>query len=593
MGKLRLVNLMVVLSLLLVLVPGLVSAAPLAQEGQTYTVQKDDSLWVIAEKYLGNGTAYRAIAAATNAKHEEDATFAMIDNPSLIQPGWKLYIPGAEEAAKLMVVPEATGQIIIAESADANALDPKYLKGRQTQNVLRLVFDSLYHRDNNMKIVPWLATSYENPDELTWRLHLRQGVKFHNGNDFKANDVKFTLARMVEDDSQWSERNVLDRVEVVDDYTVDIVTKKPYAAFMTRAVLWHMTDEEYFNEVGAEGFASKPVGTGPFKFVEWAKDERIVFEANRDYWGGSPKIKTVIFKPIPETATRIAAVETGDVDIITEVPPDYVDQAPAGIEVMTIPGTRAFFLAMNVNMKPFDDVRVRQAMNYAVDVEAIIENVLNGLARRIDNPLLPEAFGYTPTPIYSYNPDKAKSLLAEAGYPDGFEMELDAEPTLKEIAEVLAGQLSAVGIKVKVNIMESAARAAKYEPGFSQTCLSSWGNSEADADGMLSKQFYSKRYGCDLLNPEGKKGYGDTTLGCYYSGYGNAEVDAAIEAGARTVDPKQRQEYYAKALKIIVQEPPWLFLYNPSEIYVRRDRVQGWVPRSDALIILDKAWVAD
>jgi peptide/nickel transport system substrate-binding protein len=593
MGKLRFVNLLVILALLLVLVPGVVSAAPPAQEGQTYTVQKDDSLWAIAEKYLGNGTAYKAIAAATNAKQAEDATFAMIDNPSLIQPGWKLFIPGAEEAAELMVAPEPTGQILIAQTADANALDPKYLKGRPTQNALRLVFDSLYHRDNNMKIVPWLATSYENPDELTWRFHLRQGVKFHNGNDFKANDVKFTLGRLVEDDSQFSTRNFVDKVEVVDDYTVDIVTKEPYAAFMTRVVLWHMTDEEYFNEVGAEGFASKPIGTGPFKFVEWVKDEQMVFEANRDYWGGSPKIKTVIFKPIPENATRIAALETGDVDLITDVPPDYVDQTPEGVEIVTVPGTRAFYLGLNVNMEPFDDVRVRQAMNYAVDVEAIIESVLNGLARPIDNPLLPEAFGYIPTPVYSYDPEKAKSLLAEAGYPDGFEMELDTQPPLKEIAEALAGQLSAVGIQAKVNIMERAALYAKYEPGFSQTFLTSWGNSEADADGMLSKQFYSDRYRCNLLGPEGETGYGNTELGCYYTGYANAEVDEYVEAGARDVDPEKRKEYYAKALKIIVEETPWLFLYNPSEVYAKRDRVQGWVPRSDALVILDEAWVTD
>jgi peptide/nickel transport system substrate-binding protein len=509
-------------------------------------------------------------------------------------------VAGTPEIVVVTATPEVVeeeeegpaGQIIISQAADPNTLDHKYLKGRDTQNVLRLMFDSLYHRDNNMQIVPWLATSYENPDELTWRFHLRQGVKFHNGNDFTANDVKFTLGRLVEDDSQFSTRKYVDRVEVVDDYTVDIITIEPYAAFMTRVVLWHMTDEEYFEEVGADGFASAPIGTGPFTFVEWVKDERVVFEANRDYWGGSPKIKTVIFTPIPEAATRIAALEAGDVDIIA-VPPEYVDQAPEGVEVVTVPGTTAYFLAMNVSMEPFDDVRVRQAMNYAIDVESIIENVLNGLARRLDNPLLPEAFGYIATPVYSYDPDKAKSLLAEAGYPDGFEMELDTRPSYKEMAEVLVGQLSALGIKVNVNVMESAAFYAQYEPGYSHTALTSWGNSEADADGMLSKQFYSDRYSCNLLGAEGETGFGDAARGCYYTGYANAEVDAAIVAGARDVDPEKRKEYYATAVKIIVEEAPWLFLYNPVEIYAQRDRVQGWVPRSDALIILDEVWVTD
>ena len=585
-------NLVLTLAMLLPLGLSVASAAPPAQQEMTYTVKLGDNLWTLAEKYLGSGPAYKTIVSATNAKYAGDPSFAYIDNPSLIHPGWKLLIPGAEEAAGL-TAPEPTGQIIVAQGGDPNTLDPKYLKDNTTQNVLRLMFDSLYHRDNNMQIVPWLATSYENPDELTWRFHLRQGVKFHNGNDFRANDVKFTLGRLVEDDSQFSTRKYVDRVEVVDDYTVDIITIDPYAAFMTRVVLWHMTDEEYFNEVGAEGVASNPVGTGPFTFVEWVKDERVVFEANRDYWGGSPKIKTVIFSPIPEDATRIAALETGDVDIIDNVPPEYVDQAPEGVEVVTVPGTRAYFLGMNVNMEPFDDVRVRQAMNYAIDVESIIENVLNGLARRLDNPLLPEAFGYIATPVYSYDPDKAKSLLAEAGYPDGFEMKIDARPSDKELAEVLVGQLSALGIKVNVVLTEGAAFTALYEPGFTQTYLGSWGNSEADADGMLSKQFYSDRYSCNLLGAEGETGYGDLARGCYYSGYANAEVDAAIVAGSRDVDPENRKEYYATAVKIIVEEAPWLFLYNPVSIFGQRDRVQGWVPRSDALIILDEAWVTD
>lgn len=486
-----------------------------------------------------------------------------------------------------------TGQLTISESADINTLDPKFLKGRETQDVLRLVFDSLYHRDNNMQVIPWLATSVENPDELTWRFHLKEGVKFHNGNDFTASDVKFTIGRLVEDDSVWSTRKFIDRVEVVDDYTVDVITIEPYAALMTRVVLWHMTDEETFNEVGADGFASNPIGTGPYKFVEWAKDERVVLEANPDYWGGAPKVQTVIFTPIPESATRIAALESGDVDIISSVPPEYIDQAPEGINVTTIPGTRAFFLAMNVNEAPFDNVMVRQAMNYAVDIDSIIENVLNGLARRIDNPLLPEAFGYAATPVYNYDPERALSLLAEAGFPDGFEMEISTTPALKEMAEALAGQLSAVGITASVNVLENAAFTANYEPGFYQTALTSWGNSEADADGMLSKQFYSKRYGCDLLNTTGETGYGNADLGCYYTGYGNAEVDAAVEAGARTVDSAKRKAYYYEALKIIVEDAPWVFLYNPSEVFAEGARVQGWAPRSDALFNLENTWVSD
>ena len=503
----------------------------------------------------------------------------------------------AQPAVEEVVQEEGpSGQLTISEVSDIITVDPKFLKGRQTQNVVRLMFDSLYHRDNDMQIIPWLATSLENPDELTWRFHLREGVKFHNGNDFKANDVKFSIERLMEDDSVWNTASFVDRVEVVDDYTVDIITQEPFAAFMTRLVLWHMTDEEYFNEVGEEGFLESPVGTGPYKFVEWVKDERVVLEANEDYWRGAPNIGTIIFTPIPENATRLAALEAGDVDIVSEVPPEYIDQPGEGVEIATVPGTRAFYLGMNVNVAPFDDIRVRQAMNYAVDVDSIIEFVLNGLARPIDNPLLPEAFGYAATPVYHYDPERAMSLLADAGYPDGFEMELDTHPALKEIAEAVAGQLSAVGIEATVNVMERPTLVAKYEPGGSQAFMTSWGNSEADADGILTKQFTSTRYGCDLVAfeyPDPQSGFGDSAKGCYYTGYGNPVVDAAVAEGKINVDPAVRQAAYYEALQVIVEEAPWVFLYNPSEVFAHSSRVQGWTPRSDALFNLENVQVTE
>jgi peptide/nickel transport system substrate-binding protein len=480
----------------------------------------------------------------------------------------------ATAAPTVPAKPKPAGQLTISDTADVRTLDPKLLLGRPDQNVLRLMFDSLYHRDDNMKIIPWLATSVENPDDRTWRFHLRKGVKFHNGDDFTAADVKFSIERLLEPDSTLDARTNVDKVTVVDDYTVDIVTKQPYAAFMTRIVLWHMTDSKYFKAVGAQGFATKPIGTGPYKFVEWVKDERVVMDANPDYWGVPPKIQRVVFKPIPEAATRTAALETGSVDIITTVPPAYVSTAPKGINVVSKAGTSAVYLGLNVKMKPFDDVRVRQAMNYAVDVPTLIKTVLGGQARKMDNPLLPEAFGYTPTPVYTFDLAKAKQLLTDAGYANGFDMQIDTQPPFKEVAEAVAGQLKTAGIRANVNVMERTALYAKYEPGGSQSFFTSWGNSESDADGILSKQLWSKR-------------------ALVYTGYSNPQVDAAIVGGATTVDPDKRKAFYATAVKIIVDEAPWVFLYNPMDIYSVRSRVQGWVPRADALINLDNAYVSE
>ena len=486
-----------------------------------------------------------------------------------------------------------SGQLIIAQSADINTLDPKLLKGRPTQNVLRLMFDSLFHRDDKMQIIPWLATSVDNPDTLTWRFHLRSGVKFSNGNDFRANDVKFTMDRLLAKDSTWSERSFIDRVQVVDDYTVDVITKTPYPALLTNAVLWHMTDEEYYKQAGDEGFQKSPIGTGPYRFVSWKKDEQVVVEANTGYWRGVPKIKTVIVKPIPETATRIAALESGEANIISDVTPSYAASPGAAAKIATIPGTRAFFIGMNVNVAPFDDLRVRQALNYAVDVPTIIKAVLGGLARPMDNPLLPEAFGYTATPVYHYDVEKAKALLAQAGYAGGFEFQVDTSPTLKEIGEAIAGQLKQVGVVMKINVLDPAAFTARLEPGKSQAYLNSWGNSELDASGILPKQFYSKRYGCDLVTykfPDPRSGYGDSAKSCYYTGFGDAAVDKAIENGLTNVDAAARKATWGEALKLIVEKTPWVFLYNPSEIYAYRG-VQGWTPRSDALFNLEAASV--
>ncbi|MBN1318663.1 MAG: hypothetical protein JXA42_24495 [Anaerolineales bacterium] len=557
-----------ILAIMLVLLAGCATPTPEVVEKEVVVTQ------IVEETVYVEGTP-KVVEVTKIVKETVE-----VEKPAAVEPESK-----ATEGS--------SGQIIIAQVGDPEVIDPNYIKTREAQNVLRLIYDSLYHRDDDMQIIPWLATSYENPDELTWRFHLREGVKFHNGNDFTASDVKFSIYRLMEDDSTSNARDFIDRVEVIDDFTVDIITKEPYAAFLTRVVLMHMTDEETFAAVGVDGFTNNPIGTGPFKFVEWVKDERVVFEANPNYWGGAPNVQTVIFVPIPESATRIAALEAGDVDIIASVPPEYVDQAPEGVDVLIIPGTRAFYLGLNVNMEPFDNKLVRQAMNYAVDVDSIIENVLNGLARRIDNPVLPEAFGYAATPVYNFNPEKARSLMAEAGYPDGFEMELDSYPDLKEIAEALAGQLAAVGITAKVNILEKATCYAKYQPGFSQSFLTSWGNSEADADGILMKQLYSKRFGCDLTNTEGETGYGDTDLNCYYTGYGNADVDAYLEAGARISNQDERRANYYHALNIIVEEAPWVFLYNPSEVFAKRSRVQGWAPRSDALFNLDNAWATE
>lgn len=460
----------------------------------------------------------------------------------------------------------AQSTITYSEDTEPNTMDPAYLRGRPTQNAMRLVFDSLYHRDDEGAIVPWLALSHENPSPEVWRFHLRTDVRFHNGNPFTAADVAFTIERNQQADSTRVVP-LIERVEVVDDYTVDIVLFEPYAAFLTRVVLWQMTDEETFAEVGADGFANSAVGTGPFKLVTWDRGERLVFEANDDYFLGRPVVDRVVFRPIPEASTRLAALEAGDIDIAALVPPEYTSIAPASVAVRNVAGTRVFYLGMNVELEPFNDVRVRRAMNFAVDVDEITETLLYGLAQRIDNPLFPRVFGYSATPAFSFDQEAARALLAEAGYPSGFSFTLDVAPALSEIAQALAGQYARIGIDVNVNVMEANALFDKYEPGGSQAFLTSWGNSELDADATLSRNLWSGRVNA-------------------YTRYSNPQVDALIERGSVELDPEARASLYHQALDLIVDDAPWVFLYTAEESYATRHWVEGWTPRSDALINL-------
>jgi peptide/nickel transport system substrate-binding protein len=459
-----------------------------------------------------------------------------------------------------------------SEEGEPNTLDPAYLRGRPTQNALRLVFDSLYHRDDSGVIIPWLATDHENPSPEVWRFHLRDDVRFHDGTAFTAHDVKFTIERNQLADST-RRIDLIDRVDVVDDHTVDIVLKEPYAAFLTRVVLWQMTSAAAYEELGADGFASQAIGTGPFKLVSWDRGERLVFEANDDYFLGRPAIDRVVFRPIPETGTRLAALEAGDIDIAANVPPEYTDVAPPDVDIVTVSGTRVFYLGMNIEMAPFDDVRVRRAMNYAVDVEEIAEALLYGFARPIDGPLFPAVFGHKPTPVYSYEPETATALLEEAGFASGFEFTLDVAPILSEVAEAVAGQLARVGISASVNVMEINALYDKYEPGGSQAFLTSWGNSELDADATLARNLWSERVNA-------------------YTNYSNPVVDELIERGAVELDPDTRARLYHDALDIIVADAPWVFLYTAEEVYAKRQWVDGWTPRSDALINLLTATIS-
>jgi len=452
-------------------------------------------------------------------------------------------------------------ELRIAQVFAPNSLDPTFLSGRDTAFAIYNIFDRLYAQDHTLQFVPSLAIYHEYRDEITWRFHLRRGVKFHNGNDFKANDVKFTIDRYQEanESTRLGTTSAIEDVRIVDDYTVDIILKYPYAAFLTQSSLMEMLDEEYYLEVGDEGLAVRPVGTGPYKFVEWDQEQGLVLEINEGYWGRVPRqIKTLMFVPISEADDRTSALERDKVDIIASVPCEY--EAKPGIRLEELIGTRAYYVGLNVDMEPFDDREVRQAMNFAVDVDAIIETVLNGRARKLDGPLYPETFGYTEIGYYSYDPGKARRMLAGAGYPDGFEVTLDYYAGFEDVAEILQAQYEDVGVQVNLNLMDKGDCYDKYEPGDSQMFLTSWGNREADASPLFRRQFHSDRVKA-------------------YTNYNNPEFDALVNKADATQHARNRQGIHAEALEIVIKDAPWVYLYNASGLCGVADSVKKWQAR--------------
>lgn len=611
----KVVNLIGIGSLLVFLV--LLAPLPtLAQEitcESDVTVQADDWLSKIAEKFYGNPVAFPAIVAATNARATVDDSYARLDNPDVIEPGWKLCVPSADDAQALLSgqfgaeMVAAKGQTIVVALAQAPvSLDPADHRSRQSETVIRNMFDGLVTRDTRNGVHLELAQEMNWLDEKTLEVKLRQGVKFHNGMEMTADDVVFTFERIITENAiEYPEPHSsprkgliapLESVEKVDDYTVKFNFSGVWPPAMQLLVHQQIVPKAYIEEVGTKGFIEKPVGTGPFKFVEGQLDDQIVLERFDDYWGGAPDLAPVgpacvekaIFRVIPEASTRVAALLAGEVDIIQAVPPELIetlDLSP-GVEVKTAPGTEPQWLQLNVSDPLFADVKVRQALNYAVDKDLIVEAVYGGRAVPIPGPLSPfNNFVNKSLSPYPYNPDMALSLLAEAGWTDSdgdgildkdgqpFAFTIDTIERWRPLAEAVASLLRESGIDAGVRFWEYSVVKPQLLACERQAYLDDWGDSAFDPVGHFEAKWHTYVEG---------QPYGRGNFMCY----SNARVDELIKAGEVEADPAQRQVIYDEAQQIVYDEAPAVFLILPEVAEASTDRVQNWEPASDSRINL-------
>ncbi len=483
----------------------------------------------------------------------------------------------------------AAKDLVIGVDSNMPHLDPANTNDTLSQTAERTMYQGLYGFDKAMKLVPALAETYEaNLDATEYVFHLRHGVVFHDGTPFNAAAVKANIDRLSNPENRLSRRILVSMVahtEVLDDYTVKMVLTSPFGAFLNNMAHpgTFMVSPKALATYGKD-IATHPVGTGPYKFVSFVTDTLKVAKNDAFWKSGLPKVDSITFRAVPENGTRFAMLQAGEAQFIYPLPAELAKAAQGNpnIQVITAPSIIARYVAMNNLKKPFDDIRVRQALNYAVDKVALARVVFSGYAEPLDSPIPPDLGFYSKQGPWPYDPAKAKALLAEAGYPNGFETELwGATSTLaRRGMEFIQQQFAAVGVKVTVAPLEAGVATAKLwnvqspAEATMQMDYTGWSSSTGDADWGLRPLLYSKSYPPNLFN-----------IAYYHSD----ATDHAIEAALATADTAKRSAAYAEAQAQIWKDAPWVFLTVDKLLAGESKKLSGVYYLPDGGVLMEDA----
>lgn len=499
--------------------------------------------------------------------------------------------------------------LVVGQAGDAITLDPHAGNGIVEASMASNLFDPLVILDRKMEVKPGLAERWENPNPTTWLFHLRKNVRFHDGAPLTAEDVKYSLERIL----NWKPFgdmggvtvyiSAISSVRVVDPLTVEIKTDKPFGPMLrslrTAYIVNKAWVEKITREKGIEAVSLHPMGTGAYKFVEWVPGDHLTVERNDSWWGGKPEIPRITFRQIANNATRVAALLSAEIQIATELPPrdaDRVKNNPA-TKVILLPGMRT------VNFK-FDSVRdqtpgvpgmpsplkklkVRMAINHAIDEDTIVKVVMNGYARPSEQLASDSHFGWSPNiKRLPYDPAKARQLLAEAGYPNGFPLRIDSTNNRyvndEEICLSVAQMLNKVGIQATCRARSKQVVFKEiYDPKI--LCCSmfifSFVTPTADMAGNLEGNFHT---------PTLKSGHGAYNGTPETPMYSNPQADKLIEAAALETDEAKRLKLLQAASETIMADHPIVPLHYQSDLYGMSRRVD-WTPRPDYFLTMSDA----
>lgn len=494
----------------------------------------------------------------------------------------------------LLVAQTPPNVLIVGQIAEPKSLDPHAVTAVNDFRILMNVYDGLVrYQDGTLEVEPALAESWEISDDgTTYTFSLREGVSFHDGSPFNAEAVVFNFERMLNEEHPFHDTgpfplafffSAVDSVTALDDTTVEFTLNEPYAPFLSNLAYptGLIVSPAAVEEHGTD-FGRKPSGTGPFRFEAWESNARVVVSGNADYWGGAPALEAVVFRPITDANTRVAEMLAGGIDLMVEVPPDALGQF-GGDERFSIyeqAGPHLWFLILNTKEGPFADKAMRQAVNYAIDKQALVENVLQGTAEIAAGPT-PPAFAWAYNEAlepYPYDPDKARELIQQAGHENAeltFFVTEGGSGMLDPVAmgTAIQADLAEVGLTVNIETYEWNTFLGKVNPGLeggADMAQMAWMTNDPDTLPYLA------------LRTEAWPDNGGFNSG-YYS---NPQVDELLDQARISTDQAERARLYKEMQTIVHEDAPWAFVANWKQNAVAVEGVQGFALQPSFFLLL-------
>lgn len=475
----------------------------------------------------------------------------------------------------------ADNDLVIAIEGSVSSMDPANIPDTNAISATRGVYENLVKFDEDNELVGELAESWEvSDDSLVYTFHLQEGVKFHDGTDFNSAAVVANYERVINPDNNLSQRRRfvvakddgsetkrIESVEAVDDYTVVFTLAEQWSPFINRMTQFCIISptalEEYGNDIMYHA-----CGTGPYTFVEWEEGDHTTMKRNEDYWGEKPGVDTVTIKEVPEAGSRTAMLQTGEADFIYPTSSDQIEAIKTNddINVMAADSNIMRYVTLNTNIEALSDVKVRQAMNYAIDQDAYVQLMYSGYGKKATSIVPSIIGGYEEQQEYTYDLEKAKELMKEAGYEDGFELTLWGDNTTQEIKGMtfIKQQLEQISIEVEVVPMEPATVSEKIyvekEEAEINMWYVNWSASDFTMDGSMRNLLYSTMAPPNSANT------------VYYN---NSEFDKLLDKGLQTADEAEQATYYGPAQEMAWDDAVWLFLGNDQIIYSTKSYLSG------------------